>query len=143
MLSADTEQCTLLYEQERLEIKNPFFFFFCPLQSNPKLRDSTSAPTPLLQRNGSGGGGQAAGQLGTGTPGTGSMGPSPHMMRRGKSHHPNLAQRERGFYHFLEEVSESFEGVFILYTHSRSSTQLLSFPVASDTDLMCSICAFV
>ncbi|XP_023261445.1 rho GTPase-activating protein 17-like isoform X4 [Seriola lalandi dorsalis] len=51
--------------------------------NNPKLRDSTTAPTPLLQRNGSGGGGQAAGQLGTGTPGAGSMGPSPHMMRRG------------------------------------------------------------
>ncbi|KAE8284458.1 Rho GTPase-activating protein 17 Neuron-associated developmentally-regulated protein [Larimichthys crocea] len=51
--------------------------------SNPKLRDSTPAQTPLLQRNGSAGGGQAAGQLGTGTPGAGSMGPSPHMMRRG------------------------------------------------------------
>ncbi|KAG7226457.1 hypothetical protein INR49_013869 [Caranx melampygus] len=51
--------------------------------SNPKLRDSTPAQTPLLQRNGSGGGGQAAGQLGTGNPGAGSMGPSPHMMRRG------------------------------------------------------------
>ncbi|XP_034716309.1 rho GTPase-activating protein 17a isoform X4 [Etheostoma cragini] len=51
--------------------------------SNPKFRDSTPAPTPLLQRNGSGGGGPAAGQLGTGTPGAGSMGPSPHMMRRG------------------------------------------------------------
>ncbi|XP_026206949.1 rho GTPase-activating protein 17a isoform X2 [Anabas testudineus] len=51
--------------------------------SNPKLRDSPSAPTPLLQRNGSGGGGQAAGQLGAGTPGAGSMGPSPHTMRRG------------------------------------------------------------
>ncbi|XP_053196735.1 rho GTPase-activating protein 17a isoform X3 [Scomber japonicus] len=52
--------------------------------SNPKLRDSTPAQTPLLQRNGSGGGGgQAAGQLGTGTPGAGPMGPSPHMMRRG------------------------------------------------------------
>ncbi|XP_037611493.1 rho GTPase-activating protein 17a isoform X3 [Sebastes umbrosus] len=51
--------------------------------SNPKLRDSSAAPTPLLQRNGSGGGGHAAGQLGTGTPGAGSMGPSPHMMRRG------------------------------------------------------------
>ncbi|XP_028989060.1 rho GTPase-activating protein 17a isoform X2 [Betta splendens] len=50
--------------------------------SNPKLRDSTPAPTSLLQRNGSGGG-QAAGQLGTGTPGAGSMGPSPHMLRRG------------------------------------------------------------
>ncbi|XP_071391826.1 rho GTPase-activating protein 17a isoform X3 [Centroberyx affinis] len=49
--------------------------------SNPKLRDagSTSNPTPLVQRNGSGGGGQA----GMGTPGAGSMGPSPHMMRRG------------------------------------------------------------
>uniref|UniRef100_UPI003AAFB10E rho GTPase-activating protein 17a isoform X3 n=1 Tax=Centroberyx gerrardi TaxID=166262 RepID=UPI003AAFB10E len=48
--------------------------------SNPKLRDtgSTSNPTPLLQRNGSGGG-----QAGMGTPGAGSMGPSPHMMRRG------------------------------------------------------------
>ncbi|GLD74341.1 rho GTPase-activating protein 17a isoform X4 [Lates japonicus] len=51
--------------------------------NNPKLRDSTPAPTPLLQRNGSGGGGQAAGQLGTGNTGAGSMGPSPHMMRRG------------------------------------------------------------
>ncbi|XP_068610343.1 rho GTPase-activating protein 17a [Brachionichthys hirsutus] len=48
--------------------------------SNPKLRDSTPAQTPLLQRNG---GGQTAGQLATGTPGVGSMGPSPHMMRRG------------------------------------------------------------
>ncbi|KAA8581808.1 hypothetical protein FQN60_003389, partial [Etheostoma spectabile] len=53
------------------------------LDFNPKLRDSTPAPTPQLQRNGSGGGGPAAGQLGTGTPGAGSMGPSPHMMRRG------------------------------------------------------------
>uniref|UniRef100_A0A3B5BCL8 Rho GTPase-activating protein 17 n=2 Tax=Stegastes partitus TaxID=144197 RepID=A0A3B5BCL8_9TELE len=51
--------------------------------SNPKLRDSTPAQTPVLQRNGSGGGGQTAGQLGTGSPGAGSMGPSPHMMRRG------------------------------------------------------------
>ncbi|XP_063337595.1 rho GTPase-activating protein 17a isoform X8 [Pelmatolapia mariae] len=51
--------------------------------NSPKLRDSTSTPTPGLQRNGSGGGSQAAGQLGTGTPGAGSMGPSPHMMRRG------------------------------------------------------------
>uniref|UniRef100_A0A671W2K5 Rho GTPase-activating protein 17 n=2 Tax=Sparus aurata TaxID=8175 RepID=A0A671W2K5_SPAAU len=51
--------------------------------ANPKLRDSTPAQTPLLQRNGSGGGGQASGQLGTGTPGAGPMGPSPHMMRRG------------------------------------------------------------
>ncbi|XP_028423249.1 rho GTPase-activating protein 17a isoform X2 [Perca flavescens] len=51
--------------------------------SNPKLRDSTPAPTPLLQRNGSGGGAPAAGQLGAGSPGAGSMGPSPHMMRRG------------------------------------------------------------
>lgn len=50
---------------------------------SPKQRDSTPAPTPVLQRNGSGGGGQAAGQLGTGTSGAGSMGPSPHMMRRG------------------------------------------------------------
>ncbi|XP_076615905.1 rho GTPase-activating protein 17a isoform X5 [Chaetodon auriga] len=51
--------------------------------NNQKLRDSTPAQTPLLQRNGSSGGGQAAGQLGTGTSGAGSMGPSPHMMRRG------------------------------------------------------------
>ncbi|XP_030610558.1 rho GTPase-activating protein 17a isoform X3 [Archocentrus centrarchus] len=51
--------------------------------SSPKLRDSTFTPTPVLQRNGSGGGSQAAGQLATGTPGAGSMGPSPHMMRRG------------------------------------------------------------
>lgn len=50
---------------------------------SPKLRDSTFTPTPVLQRNGSGGGSQAAGQLATGTPGAGSMGPSPHMMRRG------------------------------------------------------------
>ncbi|KAM4524455.1 rho GTPase-activating protein 17a isoform 2-T2 [Odontesthes bonariensis] len=48
--------------------------------SNPKLRDSTPAPTPVLQRNGSGGGGQAAGP---GASGAGSMGPSPHMIRRG------------------------------------------------------------
>ncbi|XP_068439024.1 rho GTPase-activating protein 17a isoform X4 [Clinocottus analis] len=46
--------------------------------NHPKQRD----PTPLLQRNGSGGGAHAAGQLGTGSPGAGSMGPSPHMMRR-------------------------------------------------------------
>ncbi|XP_062269895.1 rho GTPase-activating protein 17a isoform X1 [Platichthys flesus] len=54
--------------------------------SNPRLRDSTSGPTPLLQRNGSGGGGQAVGHMGTGTSGTsgaGSMGPSPHTLRRG------------------------------------------------------------
>ncbi|XP_074519028.1 rho GTPase-activating protein 17a isoform X2 [Halichoeres trimaculatus] len=51
--------------------------------SNPKLRDPASTSTPLLQRNGSAGGGQAAGQLGTGNPGAGSMGPSPHLMRRG------------------------------------------------------------
>ncbi|XP_030610560.1 rho GTPase-activating protein 17a isoform X5 [Archocentrus centrarchus] len=51
--------------------------------NSPKLRDSTFTPTPVLQRNGSGGGSQAAGQLATGTPGAGSMGPSPHMMRRG------------------------------------------------------------
>ncbi|XP_056285709.1 rho GTPase-activating protein 17a isoform X2 [Pseudoliparis swirei] len=48
--------------------------------SHPKHRD----PTPLLQRNGSGGGGHAAVPLGTGTPGAGSMGgPSPRMLRRG------------------------------------------------------------
>ncbi|KAM6963685.1 rho GTPase-activating protein 17a isoform 4-T4 [Tautogolabrus adspersus] len=51
--------------------------------SNPKLRDPTAAHTPLHQRNGSGAGGQSAGQLGTGNPGAGSMGPSPHLMRRG------------------------------------------------------------
>ncbi|XP_068162394.1 rho GTPase-activating protein 17a isoform X4 [Antennarius striatus] len=51
--------------------------------NNQKLRDSTPVQTPLLQRNGSGGGGQTAGQLATGIPGAGSMGPSPHMMRRG------------------------------------------------------------
>uniref|UniRef100_I3KUV7 Rho GTPase-activating protein 17 n=1 Tax=Oreochromis niloticus TaxID=8128 RepID=I3KUV7_ORENI len=62
-------------------------------QHSPKLRDSTSTPTPALQRNGSGGGSQAAGQLGTGTPGAGSMGPSPHMMRRGKSLHPEVVQK--------------------------------------------------
>ncbi|MED6270565.1 hypothetical protein CHARACLAT_011661, partial [Characodon lateralis] len=42
--------------------------------NNPKLRDSAPAPTPVPQRNGSGGGGSS---------GTGSMGPSPHMTRRG------------------------------------------------------------
>ncbi|XP_034049509.1 rho GTPase-activating protein 17a isoform X2 [Thalassophryne amazonica] len=53
--------------------------------SNPKPRDSSSVPAPVLQRNGSSVGGQVGGtgQLGTGTPGAGSMGPSPHMMRRG------------------------------------------------------------
>ncbi|XP_056897716.1 rho GTPase-activating protein 17a isoform X9 [Takifugu flavidus] len=52
--------------------------------NNQKGRDATPAPTPLLQRNGSGGGGgQAAGQVGSGTPGAGTMGPSPHMVRRG------------------------------------------------------------
>nr|XP_020471583.1 rho GTPase-activating protein 17-like [Monopterus albus] len=51
--------------------------------SNTRLRDSTPAPTPLLQRNGSGGAGHAAGQLGNGASGAGTMGPSPHMMRRG------------------------------------------------------------
>lgn len=69
-----------------------FFFGVCVffLLSSPKLRDST--PTPALQRNGSGGGSQAAGQLGTGTPVAGSMGPSPHMMRRGKNLHPKVVQ---------------------------------------------------
>ncbi|XP_071250234.1 rho GTPase-activating protein 17-like isoform X6 [Salvelinus alpinus] len=61
--------------------------------SNPK-RDPTSTQT-LHQRNGSGGGnpgtaspaggGGAGGQLGVVGPGAGSMGPSPHMMRRGYS----------------------------------------------------------
>ncbi|KAM6899033.1 rho GTPase-activating protein 17a isoform 3-T3 [Lycodopsis pacificus] len=50
--------------------------------NNPKQRDLTAGPTPLLQRNGSGAVGHAAGQLGTGSPGAGSMGPSPHTMRR-------------------------------------------------------------
>lgn len=73
-------------------LKLLFFFGVCVffLLSSPKLRDST--PTPALQRNGSGGGSQAAGQLGTGTPATGSMGPSPHMMRRGKNLHPKVVQ---------------------------------------------------
>ncbi|XP_053269644.1 rho GTPase-activating protein 17a isoform X2 [Pleuronectes platessa] len=51
--------------------------------NNPRLRDSTSGPTPQLQRNGSGGGGQAVGHMGTGNSGSGSMGPSPHTLRRG------------------------------------------------------------
>ncbi|XP_061665785.1 rho GTPase-activating protein 17a isoform X6 [Syngnathoides biaculeatus] len=42
--------------------------------NNPKVRDPTTAPTSLIQRNGSGVGSQAAGQTGTGT--------SPHTMRR-------------------------------------------------------------
>uniref|UniRef100_A0A672I3C6 Rho GTPase-activating protein 17 n=1 Tax=Salarias fasciatus TaxID=181472 RepID=A0A672I3C6_SALFA len=50
--------------------------------SNPKPRDPSSTPTPVLQRNGSGGGGQAAGQLGAATPGAGPTGPSPHTLRR-------------------------------------------------------------
>ncbi|XP_054616272.1 rho GTPase-activating protein 17a isoform X3 [Dunckerocampus dactyliophorus] len=50
--------------------------------SNPKLRDPTAAPAPLLQRSGSGSGSHAAGQLGSGTSGAGSMGSSPHMTRR-------------------------------------------------------------
>ncbi|XP_029620777.1 rho GTPase-activating protein 17a isoform X6 [Salmo trutta] len=51
--------------------------------SNPK-REPTSTPT-LHQRNGSGGGhpGTASSAGGVGGPGAGSMGPSPHMMRRG------------------------------------------------------------
>ncbi|KAM3859740.1 rho GTPase-activating protein 17a [Diretmus argenteus] len=48
--------------------------------SNPKLRDSASTPHSLHQRNGSTGGGGC--QLGMGVCGAGSMGPSPHMMRR-------------------------------------------------------------
>ncbi|KAM9715831.1 rho GTPase-activating protein 17a isoform 4-T7 [Menidia menidia] len=52
-------------------------------ENNPKLRDSTPIPTPVLQRNGSGVGGPAAGQLGAGASGVASMGPSPHMIRRG------------------------------------------------------------
>ncbi|KAF3853339.1 hypothetical protein F7725_014027 [Dissostichus mawsoni] len=47
-------------------------------ENNPKLRDHTPGPTPPLQRNGSG-----AGHLGTGTPGAGPLGPSPHLIRRG------------------------------------------------------------
>ncbi|XP_054616347.1 rho GTPase-activating protein 17a isoform X11 [Dunckerocampus dactyliophorus] len=50
--------------------------------NNPKLRDPTAAPAPLLQRSGSGSGSHAAGQLGSGTSGAGSMGSSPHMTRR-------------------------------------------------------------
>uniref|UniRef100_A0A672F779 Rho GTPase activating protein 17a n=1 Tax=Salarias fasciatus TaxID=181472 RepID=A0A672F779_SALFA len=53
--------------------------------SNPKPRDPSSTPTPVLQRNGSGGGGQAAGQLGAATPGAGPTGPSPHTLRRGEA----------------------------------------------------------
>ncbi|KAM9832655.1 rho GTPase-activating protein 17a [Neosynchiropus ocellatus] len=49
-------------------------------QSNPKQRD---ASTPFHQRNGSLGGNQSAGQLGSMTTGSASLGPSPHMMRRG------------------------------------------------------------
>lgn len=51
--------------------------------NNPKLRDSTAVPTSMLQRNGSERGGHAGGHLGTGTPGAGPTGPSPHMIRRG------------------------------------------------------------
>ncbi|KAM8837942.1 rho GTPase-activating protein 17a isoform 2-T2 [Spinachia spinachia] len=46
--------------------------------SSPKQREVAHGPTPLLQRNGSGGGGHAAGQLGPGSPGAGPMGASPH-----------------------------------------------------------------
>lgn len=65
------------------------FPFLVLVKSNQKVRDSTPAQTPLLQRNGSAAGGQAASQVGSGTPGPGSMGPSPHMVRRGKSLMPN------------------------------------------------------
>uniref|UniRef100_A0A3P9H8I7 Rho GTPase-activating protein 17 n=1 Tax=Oryzias latipes TaxID=8090 RepID=A0A3P9H8I7_ORYLA len=51
--------------------------------NNPKLRDSAPGPTPVPQRNGCGGGSQAAGQQTAGGSGSGSTGPSPHMMRRG------------------------------------------------------------
>ncbi|KAM9424575.1 rho GTPase-activating protein 17a isoform 7-T7 [Pholidichthys leucotaenia] len=51
-------------------------------KDNQKVRDPTPVFTPLHQRNGSGAGVQAAGQLVTGPPGAGSMGPSPHTMRR-------------------------------------------------------------
>ncbi|XP_078793228.1 rho GTPase-activating protein 17a isoform X6 [Oryzias latipes] len=51
--------------------------------NNPKLRDSAPGPTPMPQRNGCGGGSQAAGQQAAGGSGSGSTGPSPHMMRRG------------------------------------------------------------
>lgn len=68
----------------------PPFFLNLFLQSTIKLRDGTPAQTPLLQRNGTAGGGQAAGQLGSGTPAAGSMGPSPHMMRRGESLFDNV-----------------------------------------------------
>uniref|UniRef100_A0A8C7XND8 Rho GTPase-activating protein 17 n=1 Tax=Oryzias sinensis TaxID=183150 RepID=A0A8C7XND8_9TELE len=51
--------------------------------NNPKLRDSAPGPTPVPQRNGCGGGSQAAGQQAAGGSGSGSTGPSPHMMRRG------------------------------------------------------------
>ncbi|KAM9424574.1 rho GTPase-activating protein 17a isoform 6-T6 [Pholidichthys leucotaenia] len=50
--------------------------------NSQKVRDPTPVFTPLHQRNGSGAGVQAAGQLVTGPPGAGSMGPSPHTMRR-------------------------------------------------------------
>ncbi|XP_051928021.1 rho GTPase-activating protein 17a isoform X5 [Hippocampus zosterae] len=43
-------------------------------KENPKPRDPTTTSTPLLQRNGSGAGSQAAGQMGTAT--------SPHLTRR-------------------------------------------------------------
>lgn len=78
---------------ESLEVSKNFLISFFPKNST-KLRDPTPAQTPLTQRNGSAGGGQAAGQLGTGTPGAGSMGPSPHMMRRGKSLHMNPVKKQ-------------------------------------------------
>uniref|UniRef100_A0A8C8MLA4 Rho GTPase-activating protein 17 n=1 Tax=Oncorhynchus tshawytscha TaxID=74940 RepID=A0A8C8MLA4_ONCTS len=74
------------------------------------MREPSSTPT-LHQRNGSGGGhpgtassaggGGAGGQLGVGGPGAGSMGPSPHMMRRGET--------------FLKAIQLSFIRLFDIY----------------------------
>ncbi|XP_008313286.1 rho GTPase-activating protein 17a isoform X2 [Cynoglossus semilaevis] len=81
----DTGQHSLAQGLAALEAAQQLLAQHTEELSNPKVRDPTSAPTPHLQRNGSGagGGGQTAGQLGSGASGTGSMGPSPHMMRKG------------------------------------------------------------
>ncbi|XP_053716519.1 rho GTPase-activating protein 17a isoform X2 [Synchiropus splendidus] len=73
-LGSDTSQLAALAAAQQLLVQPT------EEQSNTKQRDAAS--TPLHQRNGSLGGNQSAGQLGSVT-GSASLGPSPHMMRRG------------------------------------------------------------
>ncbi|KAM8889942.1 rho GTPase-activating protein 17a isoform 1-T1 [Synchiropus picturatus] len=73
-LGSDTSQLAALAAAQQL-LAQP-----TEEQSNTKQRDAAS--TPFHQRNGSLGGNQSAGQLGSVT-GSASLGPSPHMTRRG------------------------------------------------------------